>query len=68
MNWRGAFADSNPAEPETGERNIKKNWSQILILLFKIRDQLRIIFAVSQGNQVQISKTGYHGVSFYYSP
>ena len=47
---------------------IKKNWSQILILLFKIRDQLRIIFAVSQGNQVQISKTGYHGVSFYYFP
>ncbi|MBQ1402193.1 MAG: hypothetical protein IIY90_02715, partial [Oscillospiraceae bacterium] len=47
---------------------IKKNWSQILILLFKTRDQLRIIFAVSQGNQVQISKTGYHVVSFYYSP
>ena len=22
----------------------------------------------SQGNQVQISKTGYHGVSFYYFP
>ena len=47
---------------------IKKNWTQILILLFKTRDQFRSISAVSQGNQVQISKTGYHGASFYYSP
>ena len=47
---------------------IKKNWTQILILLFKIRDQFRRVFAVSQGNRVQISKTGYHGASFYYSP
>ena len=47
---------------------IKKKWSPILIILFKIRDQFRSISAVSQGNQVQISKTGYHGVSFYYSP